>query len=196
MAHRGFPSEKFQTEETAMEESKKHRPKNGRGEEDVRYPTHNVIHRAYRVPDKNAWTTETHLVDGERVTVQGLQDKINHGHVLCAELFEENQRIRLVGTIECELEDAHEDEVLIGLFSVEPSYQSKGVGGILMRAAMKYAKEELHKKTAVLWIIETRQELINWYLKLGFVDTKQKVPFVMPHLQKSQFQFVIFKKDL
>eukprot|EP00842_Homolaphlyctis_polyrhiza_P006390 jgi/Hompol1/6752/HPOL_002335-RA len=153
-----------------------------------------IIHAAYR--KEGGWTTEAHLVDGERITcdqiLKAMQDPCNT--ILVAE-DKDDPNHRLVGSIEIEEYDeaAHQPvhnvenhagvAVLLGLFSVDPSYQSRGAGGALFRSALDRAREK-GKKKAFLWVIHSRLELIAWYERMGFKRTGHTVKFAMEHLLK------------
>ncbi|KAF9962974.1 hypothetical protein BGZ65_006904 [Modicella reniformis] len=71
-----------------------------------------------------------------------------------------------------------DQQVFLGLFSVDPSQQSRGIGRKLVEAALKHAREDMKRTQCVVNVLYMRDELINWYKKLGFVDHGEKVPFL------------------
>ncbi|KAI8331244.1 acyl-CoA N-acyltransferase [Chlamydoabsidia padenii] len=100
----------------------------------------------------------------------------------------------VVGTVQLQPEGP--EEAGIGLLSVDHRYQSRGIGGRLVRAAMEEMKVRGYKK-AVLHVLETRAELLLWYKKIGFVETGEKEPFVWPELLKvKSIGFLVLKKSL
>jgi len=60
-----------------------------------------------------------------------------------------------------------DDLVVFGKFAVEPQYQCKGIGGMLMDFIEKYVKEKGIKELA-LDTAEQAQHLIDYYSKRGY----------------------------
>ncbi|KAF9915151.1 hypothetical protein BX616_006797 [Lobosporangium transversale] len=156
---------------------------------------HSVINRAYR--SEGGWTTEAHLIRDERIPIDELKevlvDKINP--LFLAFDSESGQPL---GTIQLEAvehfpdfgvytKDGYvspyterlpkEQQVFLGLFSVDPTQQSRGIGRKLVETSLKYAKEQMNRTQCVVYVLYMREELIRWYKKLGFVDYGERVPF-------------------
>ncbi|CAO3621215.1 unnamed protein product [Cunninghamella blakesleeana] len=153
-----------------------------------------VVNAAYRA--EGGWTTEKDLVQGERATTEDIekciQDEINI--MLLAIEKKGDQEERVVGTIQIQHDNKEEAE--LGLFSVEPTLQSKGIGGKLVRAAFEEMKERGYKR-AVMHVIEVRTEILAWYKKLGFEPTGERIPFVWPELLKiPDTHFITLKRAL
>ncbi|KAF9971983.1 hypothetical protein BGZ73_004947 [Actinomortierella ambigua] len=68
-------------------------------------------------------------------------------------------------------------QVFASLFSVDPSQQSLGVGRKIFEFAFRYAIDIMRAKEAVIYVIEQRPTLMEWYLKLGFKDCGERIPF-------------------
>lgn len=154
-----------------------------------------IINKAYRGTD--SWTTEAHLVRGQRITVEEL-NKLRDP-ILVAEVPEENI---IIGCISAEYWDVHTDmglpekSALLGLFAVDPNFQSAGVGSKLMRECVQMIKD-YGCKTAVLWVINGRSDIISWYERQGFKWTGKVRDFVMPELLiDPEVYFKIFTKDI
>ncbi|CAO3563000.1 unnamed protein product [Mortierella alpina] len=153
---------------------------------------HRVINRAYR--SEGGWTTEAHLgahsIDELRMA---LADKVNP--LLLAFDSETGQPL---GTLQLEPAEHYPDfgqykkegyaptyienlpkdqQVFLGLFSVDPAQQSRGIGRKLVEAALVHARGEMKRTQCVVYVLFMREELIAWYKKLGFVDYGEKVPF-------------------
>lgn len=63
-------------------------------------------------------------------------------------------------------------EVLLGLFAIDPRYQSQGLGGTLFRACLNHVQRKWpYTHRVLLWVLEQRAELLKWYLHLGFTWT-------------------------
>ncbi|GJJ77367.1 hypothetical protein EMPS_09726 [Entomortierella parvispora] len=156
---------------------------------------HSVINRAYR--SEGGWTTEAHLVSEERCSIDELKgailDKVNP--LLLAFDSETNEPL---GTLQLDPAETYPDfgeykaegyncthvestpkdqQIFVGLFSVDPLQQSRGIGRKLVDEALRHAKESMGRKQAVVYVILQRPELVSWYKKLGFVDYGEKVPF-------------------
>lgn len=102
----------------------------------------------------------------------------------------------VVGTLQIQADEHNSEEAELGLFSVNPAYQSQGIGGKLIRAAFDKMKELGYSK-AVIHVLENRPEILGWYRKIGFVDTGEKVPFIWPEqLKIKDLHFLVLKKDL
>jgi len=86
-----------------------------------------------------------------------------------------------------------DSEAMFGLFGVLPVYQSKGIGRILVESALKHIKEEWKCKKCVLWVLETRPELLAWYEKLGFKWNGEMMPFNAPELQLKRGDFRVLE---
>ena len=162
--------------------------------EDVDF-LHELIDNAYRKFQPGAWTTEASLVSGERVSCTILEEYITQNvepiHVAVLNIDSVDV---IVGCIQTSRTD--NDEGMLGLFSVMPQFQSRGIGTTLIMHAMEYLRRTWSCTRAVMWVIESREELLKWYFNLGFVDSGMKMDFALPDQAKSQFQFVVIKKDL
>lgn len=105
-------------------------------------------------------------------------------------------RETVIGTLQIQATEGNKEEAEIGLFSVSPAYQSRGVGGRLIRAAFEHMKS-LGFKVATIHVIENRTEILVWYRKLGFEETGERIPFIWPVLLKvKDLHFLTLKKRL
>ncbi|KAI7899021.1 acyl-CoA N-acyltransferase [Cokeromyces recurvatus] len=157
----------------------------------------NVVNKAYR--SEGGWTTEMDIVGGERCTVKDMIDFINTSGKPNTLLFalEEDQ---VIGTVQIQCSITSEKEEVaaeIGLFSVTPTHQSRGIGGQLIRAALvEMQTQGFH--FAIMHVLENRPEILRWYKKLGFIETGERVPFVWPEMLKvkKDLCFLTLKKEL
>lgn len=145
------------------------------------------------------WTTEKHIVNGERVTLEDLEKAVKEsgGRTTLLYAFDRVGDVDIViGTLQIQPDEKNPEEAEIGLFSVNPAYQSRGIGGRLIRTSFEKMKE-LGYSRAVIHVLENRPELLAWYRKLGFVETGERIPFVWPELLKiKDLHFLTLKKDL
>lgn len=152
-----------------------------------------VVNNAYR--SEGGWTTEKDIVGGLRCTEEDMTRFINENGKPNTLLFafEEEQ---VVGTVQIQPSHSVNNEAEVGLFSVSPLHQSRGIGGKLIRQAM----EEMTKlgfDTATMHVLENRPEILAWYKKLGFTETGERIPFVWPEMLKvKNLHFLTLKKPL
>jgi len=76
----------------------------------------------------------------------------------------------------CVLLNKRDNRVYLGMFSVSPLAQGKGIGKKLLAAADDYARE--HNCTSIyMTVITVREELIAWYERNGYRKTGKVLPF-------------------
>jgi ribosomal protein S18 acetylase RimI-like enzyme len=73
--------------------------------------------------------------------------------------------------------ELHDVEVHIGLLAVDPDRQNLGLGKKLIAAAEKYALNHFKCGALKMFVLSGRDELLAWYLKLGYSKTGETVPF-------------------
>jgi ribosomal protein S18 acetylase RimI-like enzyme len=91
-------------------------------------------------------------------------------------LVAKNEEEKLVGSVYLE---AKNDNLYLGMLSVEPIWQDKGIGKLLVLNAIETAKS-LGLKNIQLQVVHLREELISWYKRLGFVLSDKILPFEVP----------------
>ncbi|KAI7898972.1 acyl-CoA N-acyltransferase, partial [Cokeromyces recurvatus] len=158
--------------------------------EDIRYKEEatKVVNAAYR--SEGGWTSEKEHVEGERITVNEMEEFIRTNGNPYTLLFAFDEG-KVVGTVQ--IKPLNQDEAAISLFSVSPTCQSHGFGGRLIRAALSEMKT-LGFKNCVLHVFNNRTELLAWYKKIGFKETGEQVSFSVPDKLKSKdLHFVVLK---
>ena len=132
-----------------------------------------LMDRAYRGENsKQGWTSEADLFIGnmrtDETTVANLIKK--PGSVFLKYLNEEKI---LEGCVFLHKKD---NRIYLGMLSVSPSAQGKGIGKKLLAAADHYAKE--HNCSSIyMTVITVREELIAWYERNGYQKTGKVLPF-------------------
>lgn len=63
------------------------------------------------------------------------------------------------------------------MFAVSPLLQGGGLGRQVLAYAEEYCKNELDVKVLELSVIWRRKELIEWYVRRGFVRSGRTFPF-------------------
>ena len=132
-----------------------------------------LMDSAYRGENsKQGWTSEADLFIGNKrtdeTTVANLIQR--PGSVFFKYLNEE-------GILEgCVLLHNNDSRIYIGMFSVSPLAQGKGIGKKLLAAANDYAKEQ-NCSTIYMTVITVREDLIAWYERNGYQKTGKVLPF-------------------
>lgn len=132
-----------------------------------------LINRAYRpIQGQEGWTHETLWVSGERVQPQALAATLNnpYRHLLVLAAGSE-----LVGSA---LITGKEDgTAYIGLLTIDPVHQAKGLGTRLLQDAEQYAKTHLHAYRIIMSVVDVRTELIAFYERRGYEQTGHSLPY-------------------
>jgi ribosomal protein S18 acetylase RimI-like enzyme len=153
-----------------------------------------LVNSAYRGEgSKQGWTTEADLLDGTRIDESAVADLIVEADTTILKYVEDNH---ILGCVELRKE---KDKLYLGMLSVAPNTQGKGIGKKLLMAGENYAKS-LHINTMVMTVISVRKELIDWYVRHGYELTGERKPFVVPDtrwgIPKQQLEFVVLEKRL
>ncbi len=156
-----------------------------------------LVNGAYRGESAKAgWTTEAHLLDGQRTDVFLIKHMINkeESTILIAEDEDAEQ---LVGCVHLEKQG---NDLHLGMLTVHPEYQNKKIGKMLLSEAEALA-EFWECNNIAIEVITLRTELISWYEKRGFKKTGETKPFPMndprfgiPKVEK--LEFLVMKKKI
>ncbi len=153
-----------------------------------------LVNSAYRGDSsKQGWTTEADLLDGTRIDEAAVKELIEKTDTTILKYVEANQ---LVGCVELRQEKG---KLYLGMLSVAPNTQGKGIGKKLLHAGEDYAKS-IGINTMIMTVISVRQELIDWYVRHGYQQTGERKPFVVPDtrwgIPKQELEFVVLEKKL
>jgi len=135
-----------------------------------------LVNHAYRGEEaKKGWTFESDLIEGDKRTSESdllflFSKKESIFWVV------KNEDEKLIGSVYLE---AKNDNLYLGMLSVEPIWQDKGVGKLLVLKAIDTGKS-LRLKNIQIQVVHLREELISWYERLGFVLSDKKIPFEVP----------------
>jgi GNAT superfamily N-acetyltransferase len=143
-----------------------------------------------------SWTGEEHLVQGPRITIDGLKQMltVDDQVILIAELVDGTER-KLVGCIHLQKEGDHTH---IGMLAVDPDTQSLGAGKFLMNWSEQHAKTVYQSNYIAGEVVSGRPELMDWYIRLGYQPTGETAKFNpegVTHLVEG-LHFVKIRKDL
>ena len=153
-----------------------------------------LVNSAYRGDSsKQGWTTEADLLDGTRIDEAAVKELIERANTTILKYTEEN---KILGCVELRQEKG---KLYLGMLSVAPNTQCKGIGKKLMTAAEEHAKL-LGIFSIFMTVISVRKELIDWYMRHGYQLTGERKPFVIPDtrwgIPKQELEFVVLEKKI
>lgn len=96
---------------------------------------------------------------------------INSPDVIIRKCIDYNSRI--VGCVYLEI---RQDELYLGLLTVSPEIQAKGIGKLILNDAEEMARKRGFS-SLLLDVISLRKELISYYIRRGFKLTGKKLEF-------------------
>jgi ribosomal protein S18 acetylase RimI-like enzyme len=140
---------------------------------------------------KKGWTTEAHLLDGELRTDQETLDHLMYmGSFL---KYTEGNKIQ-----GCVYLQNQNEKLYLGMLSLSPDIQARGIGKKLLAASEKYAREK-NCSSIIMNVISIRHELINWYERHGYKQTGEIKPFPADNkfgVPLTSLEFIVLKKNL
>ena len=156
-----------------------------------------LVNSAYRGESSKAgWTTEEHLLGGQRIDAAGILEIIQKENSVVLIAEDDNTGI-LLGCVHLE---KHDSKCYLGMLTVNPKLQSKGIGKLLLSESEAFA-EFWDCGKIYMTVISVRSELIAWYAKHGYKNTQEKKPFPygderfgMPKVQN--LEFTVLEKKL
>ena len=143
---------------------------------------------------KQGWTNESDLFIGNKRTDEESVTKLLNkpGNVF---LKYESENDEVEG---CVLLSKKDDRLYLGMFSVSPSAQGKGIGKKLLIAADDHAKRQ-GCVTIFMTVITVREELIAWYEKHGYAKTGKVLPFPVDErygIPKQPLEMMVLEKNI
>lgn len=130
-----------------------------------------LVQSAYRgESSRQGWTTEADLVDGQRVDADMVRAAIS-GKGVVVLLVEDDELLAC-----CELRPLDDGAAYLGMFAVRPGHQGGGIGRRVIAHASEVA-QTWGADCIRLTVIEQRNELIDWYRRLGYEPTGETEPF-------------------
>lgn len=152
-----------------------------------------LVNGAYRGDgSRRGWTTEADLLDGIRTSEASLQAMIeNPGAVIL--VIEENRHLQA-----CVYLEKQKEVLYLGMLTVDPELQGKGLGARLMHAAEEKATKSGCRKIQMT-VITARESLVAYYKRKGYRDTGERKPFPDDPafgIPKQPLQFLVLEKQL
>ena len=135
-----------------------------------------LVNNAYRGEEaKKGWTFESDLIEGDKRTDED-DLFLLFSNEKAVFLTAKNDNELIIGSVYLE---AKNENLYMGMLSVEPTLQGKGIGKLLVSNAIQYG-QSLGLEKIQIQVIHRRQELILWYEKLGFITSEKILPFEVP----------------
>jgi ribosomal protein S18 acetylase RimI-like enzyme len=152
-----------------------------------------LLNSAYRGEvSKKGWTTEADLLRGELRTDEATLNKLmNLPGARFLKFINEKNEIQ-----GCVFLQKKENKIYLGMLSVSPLIQAKGIGKQLMVAGEMFAKEQACH-SIFMKVISLRHELIAWYERQGYKRTRQTEPFPLDTrfgIPTQPLEFIILEK--
>lgn len=145
-----------------------------------------VVNGAYRgETGRKGWTTEAHLLDGQRTDPEMLRAALENerSRILIAFPASQEDRsnsiidepVRVGGCVNVEKRD--EDTCYLGMLTVDVDFQKRGLGDYLLKIAEDFARREFSAECMIMTVLKQRPELLEWYYRRGYIDTGKREPF-------------------
>lgn len=138
-----------------------------------------VINAAFRI-------AEGFFIDAERITIAEVEESLDKGDFLLAEVDE-----KLNGCVYVEMRGTRS---YLGLLSVDPACQQSGIGSLLMQEAEQFCRERGSHFMDIL-IVHLRDDLPPFYQKRGYMDNGTS-PFPEGAETKVPVHFINMAKPL
>ena len=152
-----------------------------------------LVNSAYRGDSsKKGWTTEADLLGGIRTDENGLIAMLQQP---TASILKYEEAGQLTGCVYLELKG---DALYLGMLTVSPDIQARGIGKKLLLAAEHYAIDHQCSRITMS-VITVRHELIAWYQRRGYAPTGEKKPFPNDPrfgLPKQFLEFIVLEKTV
>jgi predicted N-acetyltransferase YhbS len=158
-----------------------------------------LVNSAYRGDSsRSGWTTEADLLGGQRTDVETLGQQLAAAGATVLVAQEAGQ---LLGCVLVEPVSAGEPEAYLGMLTVEPGIQTRGIGSVLVRAAEAFARDEMSARAMRMTVIAQRSELIAWYERRGYARTGETQPFPYGDARfglpkRDDLHFIVLRKAL
>lgn len=153
-----------------------------------------LVNSAYRgESSRKGWDSEADLIDGSRIDEAILHDLIKEKNTTVLKYTEGGV---ILGCVELRKES---ESLYLGILTVNPDWQSKGIGKKLMTAGEEFARQHGCKKIRMT-VVSVRDKLIAWYIREGYRLTGERKPFKMPDerfgIPRQPLEFMFMEKVL
>jgi len=155
-----------------------------------------LVESAYRGDESRVgWTTEADLLAGQRTDAEGM------GHTLSKPGSMVVLALRTGDLLGCANLERQPNAAYFGMFAVRPGLQGGGIGHAIIKECERIAREDWQLSRVRMTVIWSRTELIDWYVRRGYVATGERLPFPygdpkfgLP--KRSDLYFEVYQKSL
>ena len=148
-----------------------------------------LLEAAYRGDSaRQGWNHEADILDDERIEREELDSLLADPAVT---VLTARDGDTLIGCVAVTVKNTSLG--YLGMLCVSPTLQSAGLGRRLLDAAEDHARR-LGIAAMEMTVIDSRNSLIAWYERRGYVFTGETRPF--PVLRDPQITFVVLEKPL
>ena len=133
-----------------------------------------LVNSAYRGDSSRAgWTTDADYLDGQRTDAERLREQLAATPAAVMLALRDDDGT-LLGSVWLEPRGA--EEWYLGMFTIRPELQARGLGRSLLDEAERFARAR-GARVMRISVIQLRAPLIAWYERRGFRATGESVPF-------------------
>jgi ribosomal protein S18 acetylase RimI-like enzyme len=133
-----------------------------------------LVNSAYRGDSsKKGWTTEADLLDGQRTDPEKLLEMISEPNATIELAFADASEKTLLGCVYLKIDGG---DCYLGMLTVDPVLQAKGIGKAILIHSEQIAKERNCERIRMT-VIESRTELLEFYERRGYQKTGKTEPF-------------------
>ena len=134
-----------------------------------------LVNSAYRGEGaKQGWTTEADLIDGTRTDINSLTEELSDPSVTMLKNTDDDGKIT-----GCVFLEKRSEKLYLGMLTVSPTLQAKGLGKQLLQAAEDFGREH-GLKFMTMTVITKREELIAFYERRGYAKTGEVISLDIP----------------
>ena len=150
-----------------------------------------LVNSAYRGEiSKMGWTTEAHILGGQRTDAEGIRRLLTEDNSLILLCYHDHQAI---GTVHIK---KMEHGAYLGMLTIQPGLQGQGYGKQFLTAAEHTAQQTWEASKITMSVITLRHELIAFYQRRGYrrtgvvEDFPQDPRFGIPRVAHLQLEYL------
>jgi len=134
-----------------------------------------IVNDAFMGTEGGGWTDVSKIFTGTRTSEAALTKEMKEGLVILVAETQNGAETVIEGCVS--LIFISKEEVEIGMLSVPPRKQGKGIGRLLMNASIAYAKDVMHAQSCCVCVVACRKDLLKWYSGMDFIDSGEDYDF-------------------
>jgi ribosomal protein S18 acetylase RimI-like enzyme len=145
-----------------------------------------------------SWNIETGIVGGQRMDASLLREELAAKRDGALLTYRESAEGPLLGT--AWLNPEQDEAWYLGLLTVRPDMQGRGLGHKFLAAAEEFAKQRGARRIRIT-VLHVRYALIAWYERRGYQATGETEPFPYgdPRFgrpERDDLHFLVFEKTI